>query len=142
MTINERFTLVRDHLGMNQTQFGTALNIGQRDVWRYETGKTEKIPQEIFHILHDKYGINLNWLITGLGTINLTKAEEEAKTGVDTVQEPMAEYNFSKKNKPLTKCANCATNEAIIVTLKDHIAYLQKQNDTLISGLIAGSEKN
>ncbi|MBN2744487.1 MAG: helix-turn-helix transcriptional regulator [Marinilabiliaceae bacterium] len=129
--INERFATVRQLLGMNQTQYGVELGISQRDVWRYETGETGKIPYDVFKMLYDKCGVNLNWLIAGVG--EWKHVEGMGDEIFNEVKETMPVY--AAKKQKAQKPTDDLQNE-LILTLKEHNAYLQRQNDMLMSAMI------
>lgn len=81
-----RFKKIRQELGLIQETFATGLGMKQDNYAKIETGKVNPTLKTLI-VLHNKYGINLNWLICGSGKMKLT---ENVQTNI--VNEPKAGY--------------------------------------------------
>ncbi len=71
-TLHTRLRQIRESLGMTQEEFADALNISKPSVARYEAGSRHP-GSDLLTVLLNKYGINLNWLLTGEETATLNK---------------------------------------------------------------------
>ena len=67
--LGERMKLIRESTGLSQKGFGERLGIPQTTYANYESNKSQ-VPDEIKQHLA-RFGINLHWLITGEGTMQL-----------------------------------------------------------------------
>lgn len=76
--IGERLKIIRESLNLNQTTFADSFSIGQKTYSNYENEK-RKISVEFQNVLIEQYGININWLLTGKGSMFLIDASEELK---------------------------------------------------------------
>lgn len=128
MELNERFAEVIKFIGEDKQQIAIKLDIEYKDIWRHETGKTQKIPPNVFQKLNAIYGINLNRLFCGNGEITINKNEvlykpPEYKT---IVAEQVADYG--------KKCHHCDEKERLI-------SKLEVENDRLWK-LIEGNENS
>ena len=66
MNINHRIKSLRNHLSMNQNEFGSKIGLSQRAVsWMEKEGNTV-IPQNI-KIICDTFNVSENWLLNGEG---------------------------------------------------------------------------
>jgi len=65
--IGARLKQIRTDLEMDQVAFADSLGISSRDtIYRWE--KEASYPQaDILHAINDKYGISVQWLVTGKG---------------------------------------------------------------------------
>lgn len=70
---SERLKQIRNKLGLSQAKFGSMLKIPQTTYANYESGKA-LIPDNLKSELM-RLGINLNWLITGEGSMYLDGRE-------------------------------------------------------------------
>jgi len=78
MGLGERLKAVREKLGMTQKEFAKFLNVGIATVQRYE--REERIPSgEFLKLLLDKCNVNINWLLTGEGSM-FVKSPQERET--------------------------------------------------------------
>ena len=69
--IGKRFRLIREKIGLTQTDFGEKLGIQFQHVSKYERG--ESVPTwENLRKLNDLYDVNINWLLTGKGKMFLS----------------------------------------------------------------------
>ncbi|MDD5088080.1 MAG: helix-turn-helix transcriptional regulator [bacterium] len=74
MSFSERMRLIREELGLSQAEFGTRAGLTQTSISEAETGKREFNFSSLMKI-SEAYGINLNWLILGLGSIYLKDSQ-------------------------------------------------------------------
>jgi DNA-binding XRE family transcriptional regulator len=84
MTINERLKEVREGLKLSQKAISEALGLKQSYYSEVENGK-RKVTARIINSLIVKYGISVDWLMTGKGVLNITKSYIEM-TGFDDVK--------------------------------------------------------
>lgn len=77
VTIFERLKQIRLQTGKSQTSFASELGLAQTTYGPYETGR-RSVPDDLKLQLADKYGINLHWLITGQGSMNMGKGSGES----------------------------------------------------------------
>src|SRR3974377_1344744 len=92
--LGERLRKVREGLGLDQTAFGVALGIASREtISRWERGLG--FPSaNILIILRKKYGININWLISGEGDeaiFNRPEQEQDDKKDTLRAADPMVQ---------------------------------------------------
>ena len=72
--VGRRLKEIRKHLNMSQKDFANKYGMSQQILSKYENGKSD-ISDRIKTSLADEFNININWLLTGKGTMIL---EEEA----------------------------------------------------------------
>ena len=90
--IGERFKLIRRELNLTQKAFGDLLGIPLTTVSKYETG-TNKPSSDILSKLSE-LNININWLLTGNGSMFLEQDKEYTidKTAVNMLGETEVKY--------------------------------------------------
>jgi transcriptional regulator with XRE-family HTH domain len=85
MGLGKRLRTVRERLGMTQKEFANFLNVGIATVQRYE--REERAPSgEFLKLLLDKCNVNINWLLTGEGSMFVNPDLKEIppeKAGID-----------------------------------------------------------
>lgn len=74
-------------MGLTQVQFSEKIGTTQNVYTRYETGKLD-LPDHIKNSLHH-LGVNLNWLITGAGSMYQDLQPVDASILVETVSIPI-----------------------------------------------------
>jgi transcriptional regulator with XRE-family HTH domain len=85
MGLGERLRTVRERLGMTQKEFAKFLNVGIATVQRYE--REERIPSgEFLKLLLDKCNVNINWLLTGEGSMFVKSPHKEPSKETPTNQ--------------------------------------------------------
>lgn len=66
-TIGQRLKMARESLGFDQASFAKELGQSSRDtISRWERGLSFP-PSDVVSLVHEKFGINAGWLITGEG---------------------------------------------------------------------------
>lgn len=73
MTIGERFKLIRNKSNIEPVEFSKKLGISYQSLNHYENNY-RNISDEVKSILYKDYNINLNWLLTGEGTMFIDNA--------------------------------------------------------------------
>jgi len=68
MVFYERFKEIRAHLGLTQSIFSENLGVKQRTISNWEEGRNEP-NMDILAQLHTKWNINIDWLLTGKGSM-------------------------------------------------------------------------
>lgn len=76
MNINSNFLSIRKKLGFNQTEFAERLETSQNLISKYEKGQVE-LPFKIINNLNKVFNININWLLTGNGSMFENKMEDK-----------------------------------------------------------------
>lgn len=69
--IGKRLRLIRENIGITQTDLGKKLGIQFQHVSKYERGETVPTWENLIK-LNDLYDININWLLTGKGKMFLS----------------------------------------------------------------------
>lgn len=74
--IGERLKQVRESVVLDQDTFGKSIGVGGRPtISRWERGLAFP-PADILAVIHEKYGINIHWLLTGIGSMNADQGPE------------------------------------------------------------------
>jgi len=74
--IGERLKQARESIDLDQDTFGKSIGVGGRPtISRWERGLAFP-PADILAALHEKYGINIHWLLTGIGSMNAAQGPE------------------------------------------------------------------
>ena len=73
-----RFKTFRKLLGLSQQSLAKVLGYAQRTISDWERGRLE-IPIQVLITLKQRYGLNIDWLLTGEGEPFLTPKEEPVK---------------------------------------------------------------
>lgn len=71
-SINERFKIIIDMLGMNANSFSTELNMRSTAMYNIINGKN-KPSYDLLKSIIEKYNVNPSWLLSGDGDVFLTK---------------------------------------------------------------------
>lgn len=84
--IGLRLKEMREALGLDQAEFGKSIGIASRDTiyrWEKENGYP---PGNVLHAINDKYGINIDWIVTGRGSMKgeATRAPRVKPPQLDT----------------------------------------------------------
>ena len=74
--VGDRLRIIRELLGYTQREFCDILNVSSTSYAYYEGGD-RMIPATTAIILHEKFGVNTNWLLTGKGPIYIGNANNE-----------------------------------------------------------------
>lgn len=85
MNIYDRLKLIREHSGLSQTRFAAKFGIAQSTYGQWEVGK-RAIPDD-FKLQLAEDGINLHWLLTGEGNMNLSENTSVSYTPVQKSDE-------------------------------------------------------
>lgn len=72
------FRLFRKILNKNQLEMADSLATSKSTISRIEQGKTA-IKLEYLHALYAQFGLNINWLLTGRGSIFIPGMASESK---------------------------------------------------------------
>jgi transcriptional regulator with XRE-family HTH domain len=68
--IGERLKQARESIDLDQDTFGKSIGVGGRPtISRWERGLAFP-PADILAAIHEKYGINIHWLLTGNGSMS------------------------------------------------------------------------
>ncbi len=76
--MNNRFKELRQKLKLKQDDMARILNKSTRMIQYYEQGKFD-IETDLLLKLQELYNINLNWLITGTGSMFLEEKKNDSK---------------------------------------------------------------
>lgn len=75
MSVGERIKAVRKTLGLTQAEFAARISSTQNTITRYETGNRSP-SSTVLAMIGQTYGINLEWLRTGVGEMFLPKTTD------------------------------------------------------------------
>lgn len=112
MNIGDRLKVIREHLKLSQNQFVEVFNIKQATLSKYERNDLS-IPDELKMKLMTEYNINLNWLLTGQGSMFLDK---EVTPTVNT-EALLLKSEYEKRLLELEQ--KLETEKKIVADLKD-----------------------
>lgn len=73
--IEQRLKEIRNSVGLSQKDFGAIMGIAQTSYANYENGRSS-IPASLLEALSLKLNLNLNWLITGEGSVYINSDEK------------------------------------------------------------------
>lgn len=121
-SLNERLKLIRSQLGYSQQRLADTLGIKQASYAVYETGQVQPGADKLVQ-LHEQFGVNLHWLLTGEGQ-PYTHSPVPVKKSI-TVQgdEPRIELLpvvVDRDDQPLIK----------VVTLEASAGYFSHREDS------------
>ena len=122
MTLKERFKSIRKDLNLNQESFGANLGTNQVSIAEIELGK--KQPNfDVLTVLHRKFLVNLNWLITGTGLIKYDYQDADQLNAL----KPDTEANLksllvSQRETIETQKDTIDSQKQIILTLRARLA--------------------
>jgi len=78
-SVGLRLKFIRENfLQMSQSKFGKLFGVKQGAVSLWEKGERD-IPSEVYETLASKFGVNINWLLTGEGEPFVTPQGEGVK---------------------------------------------------------------
>lgn len=132
MTERERFKHIIDILGLKQTELADTIEMSQRDVSLYINGKSKYIKPVSLQKLNIIYGVNLNWLFTGEGSmLNGDRLEKMSGTFSlkDVVGKNKEEVNYKEEVFRLREECNKKANR--IIELMEEVERLKKENTNL-----------
>jgi transcriptional regulator with XRE-family HTH domain len=69
--IGKRLRLIREKIGITQAEVGAKLGIQSQHVSKYERGETVPTWENLIKLI-ELYDVNINWLLTGKGSIFLS----------------------------------------------------------------------
>jgi transcriptional regulator with XRE-family HTH domain len=67
-TINNRISVLRKHLGLNQTQFAQKIGVSSQHISMFEAGKA-KFSETTINLICLTFGVNEAWLRDGKGNM-------------------------------------------------------------------------
>lgn len=71
LEIGKRLRLIRERMGITQAEVGEKLGIQSQHVSKYERGETVPTWENLIKLI-DLYDVNINWLLTGKGSMFLS----------------------------------------------------------------------
>ena len=71
---NAPLETLRESLKFNKKEFANELGVTQNSYGRYASGERE-IPAGISKFIRNKYGVSIDWLLTGNGKMYLSESE-------------------------------------------------------------------
>lgn len=69
--IGKRLRAIRERLGITQAEVGEKLGIQSQHVSKYERGETVPTWENLIKLV-ERYDVNINWLLTGKGSMFLS----------------------------------------------------------------------
>lgn len=100
LTTGERLRIARKAAGLTQEELGKTINVGRSQISNIEKGLSE-LTRWNAATLSGKIGINLNWLLTGEGEMNLVS--KEARDEFNRNVESMLINKISETQAPSQK---------------------------------------
>jgi len=80
----ERLKVLRETIGVNQSQFANTLGVAPSFISGIERNKKD-VSRELLQKLLEKYKINVNWLLSGEGEMFLNTTEKTQKIGLKSL---------------------------------------------------------
>jgi phage repressor protein C with HTH and peptisase S24 domain len=120
-TINERLTKVREALGHNPQAFADLLGVSRPYITNIEKGRN-KVPMEIASFLIETLNVAPDYIMSGKGSMFLTKTEEAPKpTETANLSANLSANPTPKEKTKRTKneLATTASNLRVLVTTVD-----------------------
>lgn len=118
--MNERIKQIRRELGLTQTEFAERIGLKQNSIALIESGKRNISDQAILSICRE-YGVNEEWLRTGIG-------EKMTPDASDELEALVKKYDLSNADQVLIgKYINlkAGSRETIIDFITDVVAALE-----------------
>lgn len=137
-TIGQRLKMARESLGFDQASFAKALGQASRDTISRWERELNYPPSDVVSLMHEKFGIDAGWLITGEGemlTGGAVAAPECPKVAyidpaVQLVEEALAETGVE---------INERQKRAIIEIVREE---MKDKTVDIIKAIKGGSKKN
>ncbi|MGC6589686.1 helix-turn-helix domain-containing protein [Paenibacillus sp. Dod16] len=126
--IGQKIKIIRKLNSLNQVDFAKVIGISQGTLSDIESGKSNPSIETLIS-LHEKFDVNLNWLIKGQHYRNSKKTNISNREG----QNVHAERNFMEKNTFFNNEICILENELFQTTLKnneDQLLQLFRQLDS------------
>lgn len=76
ITVNDRVKLLRNTLGLSQTDFAAKIGMSATGVWKLETGESKPRSSTLVSIAHT-FGIERDWLINGIGKLEVPDRDKD-----------------------------------------------------------------
>lgn len=132
--MKDRLKKFIDYLGVSINQFEVLINVGNGAIYHAMNGRNGLTMATILKIL-DKYpNLNIDWLVTGRGSMLVKNCEKGVEKGQNPPKKTTDDENFSPLVEFLT--AQLREKDARIETLAAEAALLRAQlekNPTTIS---------
>ena len=134
--MNKRLKLLREkNLNLTQGKFADSLGVPLTTISKYERGEV-KPTSEFLIKLSKIYGVNLNWLLTGEGTMFKSGSQDRL------VNAPDPNGNLSTALKMLSElpeekqkdCLNFIWDKKLISDLKNEVDELRSRIEKLENG--------
>ena len=117
MTVGQRIKIVIEKNNLTQKEFAASIGIRQNQMSLIINNKGELQHKSLACIV-SKFGININWLITGDGPIYVTPPDS------NLVGEPKSEYKVSKE--PVLSAKYTQAIERLTEAKDKEIHYLKR----------------
>ena len=91
-TVNERVKLLRSSLKLTQQEFATRIGLSKVGVWKLEQGETKPRMSTLVGIANE-FGIEKDWLIDGIGELEIVSPTESKSSWKDKAFEVMERQN-------------------------------------------------
>jgi phage repressor protein C with HTH and peptisase S24 domain len=72
MELLDRLKILRNYLGLNQTDFAESLGLKQGSYSDLERGRNKALSESVMKLIQINYNVNTEWLATGEGSMLLT----------------------------------------------------------------------
>ncbi len=140
--VGARFCEFRKAISKTQTQLSEELGIYQSTIASFEMGKT--FPNfKYLHYFHEKYGLNINWLISGNGDKFVERYRYRIETKAPYLKDSDPQYYLSSLEKysellclmeiPIIEQVILAKLLELKTFLKDEVQELYQRKNTQLS---------
>lgn len=89
MLLGKKLENIREHLGLSKKEFAEKLEITQNSYTNY-IQKGRQVPTDVAQKLYEKFGISMNWFISGEGDMLLTGATENNSPAMEALKNAIA----------------------------------------------------
>lgn len=93
--LGNRLRAIRKNLKLTQSGFAKKINVLYETISKYETGKVLPCSQFLSKLYH-AYNVDINWLITGKGSMFLGVNSSYSKNLTSIVKEKTEKYGIDK----------------------------------------------
>lgn len=124
-----RIRVFRRLLKMTQKDFAESVNLNHRTYASYESGQAD-LRVKVMQDLLAKYGVNLNWLIGGIGEMTLP-TREGGKIEITATPEGW-DHNFAEKDRPETEIERIVSENK---ALKSRLELTERSLDVAVKSL-------
>jgi DNA-binding XRE family transcriptional regulator len=121
MTIADNLKMIRIKLKLTQDDFANKLGVSRYSIIKYELGKTQP-STDFYKLLIDIFDVNINFVLTGIGTMFVRKDFEEIFSVLGIPRNSDTEELLERLRVPVIRKALCAELSVINNKYRDTIS--------------------